>query len=133
MGHLNYVAPTKRGKYQVAVRAIDSKGQLQIAELIRPQPAGSRSGLHTIIADVEKPVDSLRPQRVSPCSASRYSGHTSLISHVPSNPDRAARNTNRPTKATCLTEHQRRFAQVVGQQACAERPSSARICLSTAR
>lgn len=44
--------PQKRGKYQVAVRAIDSKGQLQIAELIRPQPAGS-SGLHTIIADVE--------------------------------------------------------------------------------
>ncbi|WHZ22391.1 MAG: hypothetical protein OJF47_001503 [Nitrospira sp.] len=44
--------PPKRGKYQVAVRAIDTKGQLQIAELIRPQPAGA-SGLHTIIADVE--------------------------------------------------------------------------------
>ena len=44
--------PQKRGKYQVAVRAVDSKGQPQIAELIRPQPAGS-SGLHTIIADVE--------------------------------------------------------------------------------
>ena len=44
--------PSKRGKYQVAVRAIDSKGQPQIAELIRPQPAGS-SGLHTIVADVE--------------------------------------------------------------------------------
>ena len=44
--------PSKRGKYQVAVRAIDSKGQPQIAELIRPQPAGS-SGLHTIIADLE--------------------------------------------------------------------------------
>ena len=58
--------PQKRGKYQVAVRAIDSKGQLQIAELIRPQPAGS-SGLHTIIADIGKPVDSLRPQRVSQC------------------------------------------------------------------
>ncbi len=43
--------PPKRGKYQVAVRAIDTKGQLQIAELVRPQPAGA-SGLHTIIADV---------------------------------------------------------------------------------
>ena len=44
--------PPKRGKYQVAVRATDTKGQLQIAEIIRPQPAGA-SGLHTIIADVE--------------------------------------------------------------------------------
>lgn len=45
--------PTKPGKYQVAVRATDAKGQLQIAELVRPQPAGA-SGLHTIIADVEE-------------------------------------------------------------------------------
>ena len=44
--------PPKRSKFQVAVRAIDTKGQLQIAELIRPQPAGA-AGLHTIIADVE--------------------------------------------------------------------------------
>ena len=43
----------KRGKFQVAVRATDSKGQLQIAELVRPQPAGA-SGYHTIIADVEE-------------------------------------------------------------------------------
>ncbi|MGQ0810770.1 MAG: molybdopterin-dependent oxidoreductase [Nitrospiraceae bacterium] len=45
--------PPKAGKYQVAVRATDTKGQLQIAELVRPQPAGA-SGLHTIIADVEQ-------------------------------------------------------------------------------
>jgi DMSO/TMAO reductase YedYZ molybdopterin-dependent catalytic subunit len=45
--------PPKPGKYQVAVRATDTKGQLQIAELVRPQPAGA-SGLHTIIADVEE-------------------------------------------------------------------------------
>jgi DMSO/TMAO reductase YedYZ molybdopterin-dependent catalytic subunit len=45
--------PQKRGKYQVQVRATDAKGQLQIAELVRPQPAGA-SGLHTIIADVEQ-------------------------------------------------------------------------------
>ncbi len=44
--------PLKPGKYQVAVRATDAKGNLQIAELVRPQPAGA-SGLHTIIADVE--------------------------------------------------------------------------------
>jgi DMSO/TMAO reductase YedYZ molybdopterin-dependent catalytic subunit len=43
--------PPKPGRYQVAVRATDAKGQLQIAELVRPQPAGA-SGLHTIIADV---------------------------------------------------------------------------------
>jgi DMSO/TMAO reductase YedYZ molybdopterin-dependent catalytic subunit len=43
--------PPKPGKYQVAVRGTDVKGQLQIAELIRPQPNGA-SGLHTIIADV---------------------------------------------------------------------------------
>ena len=41
----------KRGKFQTVVRATDTKGQLQIAELVRPQPAGA-SGLHTIIADV---------------------------------------------------------------------------------
>jgi DMSO/TMAO reductase YedYZ molybdopterin-dependent catalytic subunit len=45
--------PPKPGKYQVAVRATDAKGNLQIAELVRPQPAGA-SGLHTIIADVEE-------------------------------------------------------------------------------
>ena len=44
--------PRKPGKYQVAVRATDVKGNLQIAEIVRPQPAGA-SGLHTIIADVE--------------------------------------------------------------------------------
>jgi hypothetical protein len=45
--------PPKRGKYQVVVRATDTKGQLQIAEMVRPQPAGA-SGYHTIIADVEE-------------------------------------------------------------------------------
>ncbi|WP_447973992.1 molybdopterin-dependent oxidoreductase [Nitrospira sp. Kam-Ns4a] len=44
--------PPRKGKYQVVVRATDTKGQLQIAELVRPQPAGA-SGYHTIIADVE--------------------------------------------------------------------------------
>ncbi len=45
--------PPKPGKYQVAVRATDAKGNLQIAEIVRPQPNGA-SGLHTIIADVVK-------------------------------------------------------------------------------
>jgi len=36
----------------VVVRATDTKSQLQIAELIRPQPNGA-SGYHTIIADAE--------------------------------------------------------------------------------
>lgn len=45
--------PPKRGKFQVVVRATDTKGQLQIAEIVRPQPAGA-SGLHTIIADIEE-------------------------------------------------------------------------------
>ena len=45
--------PPKAGKFQVVVRAWDTKDQLQIAELIRPQPAGA-SGYHTIIADVEQ-------------------------------------------------------------------------------
>jgi DMSO/TMAO reductase YedYZ molybdopterin-dependent catalytic subunit len=45
--------PLKPGKYQVTVRATDNKGQLQIAELVRPMPAGA-SGLHTIIADVKQ-------------------------------------------------------------------------------
>ena len=45
--------PPKRGRYQVVVRATDTTGQLQIAEMIRPQPAGA-SGYHTIIADVEE-------------------------------------------------------------------------------
>ena len=44
--------PPQRGKFQTVVRATDTKGQLQIAEIVRPQPAGA-SGLHTIIADVE--------------------------------------------------------------------------------
>jgi DMSO/TMAO reductase YedYZ molybdopterin-dependent catalytic subunit len=44
--------PPKPAKYQAVVRATDTKGQLQIAEIVRPQPAGA-SGLHTIIADVE--------------------------------------------------------------------------------
>lgn len=48
----NYIwRPTKPGKYQTVVRAWDTKGQLQIAEIVRPQPAGA-SGYHTIIADV---------------------------------------------------------------------------------
>jgi hypothetical protein len=33
------------------VRATDTKGQLQIAEIVRPQPDGA-SGYHTIIAEV---------------------------------------------------------------------------------
>ena len=45
--------PPKAGKYQVAVRATDVQGNEQIAELVRPQPAGA-NGLHTIIADVEQ-------------------------------------------------------------------------------
>jgi len=45
--------PPKPGKHQVMVRATDNKGQLQIAELVRPMPAGA-SGYHTIIADVEQ-------------------------------------------------------------------------------
>ena len=45
--------PPKRGKYQTVVRATDTKGQLQIAEIVRPQPAGA-SGLHTIITDIEQ-------------------------------------------------------------------------------
>lgn len=45
--------PPKPGRYQVVVRATDAKGQLQISEIVRPQPAGA-SGLHTIVADVEE-------------------------------------------------------------------------------
>jgi DMSO/TMAO reductase YedYZ molybdopterin-dependent catalytic subunit len=45
--------PPKRGKFQVVVRATDTRGQVQIAEMVRPQPAGA-SGYHTIIADVEE-------------------------------------------------------------------------------
>ncbi|MDF2756389.1 MAG: Conserved exported protein, partial [Nitrospira sp.] len=45
--------PPKPGKYQTVVRAIDTKGQLQIAELVRPQPAGA-SGYHTIISEVSE-------------------------------------------------------------------------------
>ena len=44
--------PSKPGKYQTVVRATDTKGQLQIAEIVRPQPAGA-SGYHTIISEVE--------------------------------------------------------------------------------
>lgn len=43
--------PPKTGKFQIAVQATDVKGNVQIAEIVRPQPAGA-SGLHTIIADV---------------------------------------------------------------------------------
>jgi DMSO/TMAO reductase YedYZ molybdopterin-dependent catalytic subunit len=45
--------PAKRGRYQVLVRATDVKGQIQSAEITRPQPSGA-TGLHTIIADVEQ-------------------------------------------------------------------------------
>jgi hypothetical protein len=45
--------PPNRGKFQTVVRAWDTKGQLQIAEIVRPQPAGA-SGYHTIIADVDR-------------------------------------------------------------------------------
>ncbi|MEW6544348.1 MAG: molybdopterin-dependent oxidoreductase [Nitrospirota bacterium] len=45
--------PPKAGKFQVVVRATDTKGQLQIAEIVRPQPAGA-SGYHTIVADIEQ-------------------------------------------------------------------------------
>jgi DMSO/TMAO reductase YedYZ molybdopterin-dependent catalytic subunit len=40
------------GKFQVVVRATDTKGQLQSAEIVRPQPAGA-SGYHTIVTDIE--------------------------------------------------------------------------------
>jgi DMSO/TMAO reductase YedYZ molybdopterin-dependent catalytic subunit len=43
--------PLKPGKFQTVVRAWDTKGQLQIAEIVRPQPAGA-SGYHTIISEV---------------------------------------------------------------------------------
>jgi hypothetical protein len=43
--------PSKPGKFQTVVRATDTKGQLQIAEIVRPQPAGA-SGYHTIISEV---------------------------------------------------------------------------------
>jgi DMSO/TMAO reductase YedYZ molybdopterin-dependent catalytic subunit len=45
--------PPRSGKFQTVVRATDTNGQRQIAEIVRPQPAGA-SGLHTIIADVEQ-------------------------------------------------------------------------------
>lgn len=45
--------PPRRGAFQVSVRAIDSTGQVQVSEIVRPYPAGA-SGLHTIIADVEQ-------------------------------------------------------------------------------
>lgn len=43
--------PPKTGKFQVAVRATDVTGKLQITEIVRPQPNGA-SGLHTIIAEI---------------------------------------------------------------------------------
>src|SRR5437667_8558793 len=46
-------APPKAGSYQVAVRAIDAKGLLQTAEIVRPSPAGA-SGLHTIVTVVDR-------------------------------------------------------------------------------
>ncbi len=45
-------APPKAGTYQVAVRAIDAKGQVQTSEIVRPSPAGA-SGLHTIVTIVD--------------------------------------------------------------------------------
>ena len=50
--YYNFVPP-KAGTYQVAVRAIDAKGQIQTSEITRPQPAGA-SGLHTIVALVDR-------------------------------------------------------------------------------
>lgn len=44
--------PSTPGKFQTAVRATDTKGRLQLAEIVRPQPAGA-SGYHTIISEVE--------------------------------------------------------------------------------
>jgi DMSO/TMAO reductase YedYZ molybdopterin-dependent catalytic subunit len=46
-------APPKTGTYQVSVRAVDAKGQVQTSEITRPQPAGA-SGLHTIVALVDQ-------------------------------------------------------------------------------
>jgi len=46
-------APPKAGSYQVTVRAIDAKGLLQTAEIVRPSPAGA-SGLHTIVTIVDR-------------------------------------------------------------------------------
>ncbi len=45
--------PPNPGKFQTVVRITDMKGQLQIAEDVRPQPAGT-SGYHTIISEVEQ-------------------------------------------------------------------------------
>ena len=45
--------PLNPGRFQTVVRATDTKGQLQIAEIVRPQPAGA-SGYHTIISEVEQ-------------------------------------------------------------------------------
>jgi hypothetical protein len=44
--------PPAPGKFQTVVRATDTTGQRQIAEIVRPQPAGA-SGYHTIISEVE--------------------------------------------------------------------------------
>ncbi len=45
--------PPNKGKFQTVVRATDTKGQLQIAEIVRPQPAGA-SGYHTIISEISE-------------------------------------------------------------------------------
>jgi DMSO/TMAO reductase YedYZ molybdopterin-dependent catalytic subunit len=45
--------PPKTGTHQVAVRAVDAKGQVQTSEIVRPSPAGS-SGLHTIVSIVDR-------------------------------------------------------------------------------
>lgn len=45
-------SPPKAGAYQVAVRAVDARGQIQTSEIVRPSPAGS-SGLHTIVVIVD--------------------------------------------------------------------------------
>jgi DMSO/TMAO reductase YedYZ molybdopterin-dependent catalytic subunit len=43
--------PPAPGKFQTVVRATDTTGQRQIAEIVRPQPAGA-SGYHTIVSEV---------------------------------------------------------------------------------
>jgi DMSO/TMAO reductase YedYZ molybdopterin-dependent catalytic subunit len=45
--------PSKAGRYQVTVRATDTRGQLQSPDIVRPFPAGA-SGYHTIVALVEE-------------------------------------------------------------------------------
>jgi len=45
--------PPKPGKYVVVVRATDTTGQLQIADIVRPQPAGA-SRPHTIVSEIQE-------------------------------------------------------------------------------